>query len=166
MVLIVYGALLLAGVLGLLLVPMIVPLLARWRYSRWIATLADGCSSRSARAEEPRDPAALDASSTRSPSSSSGRSDGRRASCCRSPTRRSCSRSWSAWRWSRSRSAAGACAELAVISLLGHHGVAPEKALLFSVCFGLALAVGSLPGALAWLLYPFAPSARSAERGG
>ena len=39
-VLVVYGALLLAGVLGLLLVPIIAPLLARWRYSRWIAALA------------------------------------------------------------------------------------------------------------------------------
>jgi hypothetical protein len=47
--------------------------------------------------------------------------------------------------------------ELAVVSLLAAHGVAPERALLFSVCFGLAQAVGSLPGALAWLLYPFAP---------
>ena len=50
--------------------------------------------------------------------------------------------------------------ELAVISLLATYGVAPERALLFSVCFGLALALGSLPGALAWLLYPF--RARSA----
>ena len=48
--------------------------------------------------------------------------------------------------------------EIAVISLLGHYGIAPEKALLFSVCFGLALAIGSLPGALVWLLYPFGPS--------
>jgi hypothetical protein len=56
--------------------------------------------------------------------------------------------------------------ELAVIALLGNHGVAPERALLFSVCFGLTLAVGSLPGAVAWLLYSFAPSWRSAERGG
>ena len=39
-VLVVYGVLLLAGVLGLLLVPTIAPLLERWRYSRWIATLA------------------------------------------------------------------------------------------------------------------------------
>jgi hypothetical protein len=45
--------------------------------------------------------------------------------------------------------------ELAVVSLLGNFGVAPEKALLFSVCFGLTLAVGSLPGALCWLLYSF-----------
>jgi hypothetical protein len=51
---------------------------------------------------------------------------------------------------------------LAVISLVGHHGMAPEKALLFSVSFGLALAIGSLPGALAWFLYPFAPSRRCA----
>jgi len=36
--------------------------------------------------------------------------------------------------------------ELAVISLLAGYGVAPERALLFSVCFGLALALGSLPG--------------------
>ena len=45
--------------------------------------------------------------------------------------------------------------ELAVVSVLGDHGVAPERALLFSVCFGLVFIVGSLPGALAWLLYPF-----------
>ena len=56
--------------------------------------------------------------------------------------------------------------ELAVISLLGNHGIAPERALLFSVCFGLVLAAGSLPGAVVWLLYSFVPSGRSAERGG
>jgi hypothetical protein len=56
--------------------------------------------------------------------------------------------------------------ELAVISLLGHHGVAPEKALLFSVCFGLTFAASSLPGALVWLLYSFAPSQPIAERRG
>jgi hypothetical protein len=55
--------------------------------------------------------------------------------------------------------------ELAVISLLAGYGVAPERALLFSVCFGLALALGSLPGAVVWLLYPFAPPHRSAEHG-
>jgi hypothetical protein len=56
--------------------------------------------------------------------------------------------------------------ELAVISLLGRYGIAPEKALLFSVCFGLTLAIGSLPGALAWLSYSFMPSRGSAEVGG
>jgi hypothetical protein len=55
--------------------------------------------------------------------------------------------------------------ELAVISLLGNHGVPPDKALLFSVCFGLTLAVGSLPGALAWLLYSFVLARRSREAG-
>jgi glycosyltransferase 2 family protein len=55
--------------------------------------------------------------------------------------------------------------ELAVISLLGNHGIAPERALLFSVCFGLVLAVGSLPGALIWLFYSFAPSSRAAQQG-
>jgi glycosyltransferase 2 family protein len=56
--------------------------------------------------------------------------------------------------------------EVAVTSLLGYHGIAPERALLFSVCFGLTLAVGSLPGAVAWLFYSFAPSWRAVERGG
>ena len=43
--------------------------------------------------------------------------------------------------------------ELAVVALLGDHGVAPERALLFSVCFGLVFVVAALPGALVWLLY-------------
>jgi uncharacterized membrane protein YbhN (UPF0104 family) len=50
--------------------------------------------------------------------------------------------------------------ELAVVALLGRHNIAPEQALLFSVCFGLVLAIGSLPGAPAWLLYSFAPAKR------
>jgi len=44
--------------------------------------------------------------------------------------------------------------ELAVVSLLGGHGASSEKALIFSVCFGLVLIVGSLPGALVWMSYP------------
>src|SRR5262249_59225289 len=40
---------------------------------------------------------------------------------------------------------------IALVSLLAAYGVAPEKALLFSVCYGLALARGSLPGGPAWL---------------
>ena len=51
--------------------------------------------------------------------------------------------------------------ELAVVALLGRHGIAPEQALVFSVCFGLVLAVGSVPGAPAWVLYSFAPLKRS-----
>src|SRR6266508_4230919 len=96
LVLVVYGALILVGMLGLLLATRIVPLLGRWRYSRWVVIV---------------------------PISIGG--------------------------WG--------LRELAVISLLAGYGVAPERALLFSVCFGLALALGSLPGAVVWLLYPFAP---------
>jgi glycosyltransferase 2 family protein len=54
--------------------------------------------------------------------------------------------------------------ELAVISLLSHHGVAAEKALIFSMCFGLALAIASLPGAVTWMLYSFAPSSLLTEQ--
>jgi len=43
--------------------------------------------------------------------------------------------------------------ELAVVSLLGRHGLAPEQALLFSVSFGIAAAVSSLPGGVAWIFY-------------
>jgi hypothetical protein len=35
-----YGALIIAGALGLMLAPKIVSPLARWRYSRWFATFA------------------------------------------------------------------------------------------------------------------------------
>ena len=72
------------------------------------------------------------------PSSSFGRSDGRRASCCPLPDAAVLFTvmigvvlvpiSIGGW----------GLRELAVISLLGNHGMAPEQALLFSVCFGLA----------------------------
>jgi glycosyltransferase 2 family protein len=57
--------------------------------------------------------------------------------------------------------------ELAVVALLARHGISPEQALVFSVCFGLVVAVASLPGALAWLLYSAAPAnapSRAADR--
>jgi glycosyltransferase 2 family protein len=54
--------------------------------------------------------------------------------------------------------------ELATVSLLGNYGVAPETALLFSVCFGLVYVAGSLPGALAWLLYSVSSARRVVER--
>jgi len=41
-----------------------------------------------------------------------------------------------------------------VVSLLGAHGLAPERALIFSVCFGLVAVIGVLPGLVVWLLYP------------
>jgi len=40
--------------------------------------------------------------------------------------------------------------ELAVVSLLGAHGVAPGRALIFSVCFGLVGLIGVLPGLIVW----------------
>jgi hypothetical protein len=48
------------------------------------------------------------------------------------------------------------CSEITVSRRNGH----------CSVCFGLVLAAGSLPGAVVWLFYSFAPSWRSVERGG
>ena len=35
----------------------------------------------------------------------------------------------------------------------------------FNLCFGLVFAIGSLPGALIWLFYSFAPSSRAAQHG-
>jgi hypothetical protein len=49
--------------------------------------------------------------------------------------------------------------ELAVVSLLQSHGIQPERALFFSVCFGLALIVASLPGAVIWAFYSREPNA-------
>jgi hypothetical protein len=54
--------------------------------------------------------------------------------------------------------------ELAVVSLLGAHGLAPERALIFSVCFGLAILVDTLPGSIVWLLNPPRPAAGTARR--
>ena len=140
--LVVYGGLLLAGSLGLLFAPSIVLPFARWRYSRWIATLA--VDARRVLLG-PHGPAIL-GNRMRHP-----RAHHRRhlvAGPCAGP--RSCRSpdaavlflvmvgvtlvpiSISGW----------GLRELAVVSLLGHHGVSPEKALLFSVCFGLTLAIG------------------------
>jgi hypothetical protein len=163
--LVVYGALLLAGAFGLVFAPTIVLPLARWRYSRWFATLAVDVR----RVLLGPHGAAILASGcvihvlTIVVIWSLGRAQGLELPLSDAavlllvmvgvtlvPI------SISGW----------GLRELAVVSLLGHHGVAPEKALLFSVCFGLTLAVGSLPGAVAWLLYSFAPSRHSAEHGG
>jgi hypothetical protein len=163
-VLVVYGALILAGALGLLLAPKMVLLLARWRYSRWVATLAAdayrvflgpkgllilsiGC---------------LIHALTIVIVWSVGRAQGLALPL---PDAAALFMvmvgvvviipiSISGW----------GLRELAVVSLLATHGVAPERALLFSVCFGLAFAVGSLPGALVWLLYPFASARRTVDR--
>jgi glycosyltransferase 2 family protein len=53
--------------------------------------------------------------------------------------------------------------ELAMVSLFGNYGLTPERALVFSMYFGLANILASLPGALAWLGFLFAPSERLPE---
>ena len=50
--------------------------------------------------------------------------------------------------------------ELAMVSLFGNHGLTPERALVFSMYFGLTSILASLPGALAWLALLFSRSQR------
>jgi len=54
--------------------------------------------------------------------------------------------------------------ELAMVSLFGNYGLTPERALVFSMYFGLANILASLPGALAWLGFLFAPAQQLPER--
>jgi len=164
-VLVAYGALILAGALGLLLVPKIVSPLARWRYSRWFATLAADIHHVLLGSKGPvvLSIGCLIHAFTIVVVWLVGQAQGLALPLADVvvlfivmtgvvvvPI------SIGGW----------GLRELAVVSVLAGYGVAPERALLFSVCFGLALAVGSLPGALAWLLYPFAPDRASAERAG
>jgi uncharacterized membrane protein YbhN (UPF0104 family) len=163
--LLVYGALLLAGALGLWFAPTIVLPLARWRYSRWFATLA--ADARRVLLG-PKGAMILGLGCFIHAFTivivwSVGRAQGLAlplpdAAVLFTVMIGVVLVPISVGGWG--------LRELAVISLLGHHGVAPEKALLFSVCFGLAFAAASLPGVLVWLLYSFAPSRPLAERGG
>jgi hypothetical protein len=158
-VLVVYGALILAGAFGLLVVPTIVLPLTRWRYSRWFATLATDVHRVLFGSKGPviLSIGCLIHAFTIVVVWSVGQAQGLALplpdvvvlwtvmiGVVLIPI------SIGGW----------GLREVAVISVLATYGVAPERALLFSVCFGLALALGSLPGALAWLLYPF--RARSA----
>ena len=159
-----YGGLLLAAAFGLLFAPRIAPWLSRWRYSGWVATLA--MDARRVLVG-PYGPTILGIGClvhvlTIVVIWSLGRAQGLLLPVSDAATLFTVMISValvpiSIGGWG--------LREVAVITLLGHHGVPPDKALLFSVCFGLTLAVGSLPGALAWLLYSFAPSRRSAEPG-
>ena len=163
-VLVFYGGLLLAAAFGLLFAPRIAPWLSRWRYSGWVATLA--MDARRVLLG-PYGPTILGIGClvhvlTIVVIWSLGRAQGLLLPVSDAATLFTVMVSValvpiSIGGWG--------LREVAVITLLGHHGVPPDKALLFSVCFGLALAVGSLPGALAWLLYSFAPSRRSVEPG-
>jgi uncharacterized membrane protein YbhN (UPF0104 family) len=164
-VLVVYGALILAGALGLLLAPKIAPPLARWRYSRWFAALAADVYRVLLGSKGPviLSIGCLIHALTIVVVWAVGRAQGLvlplpDAAVLFTVMMGVVLVPISIGGWG--------LRELAVISLLATHGVAPERALLFSVCFGLALAVGSLPGALAWLFFPFASARRSAARGG
>jgi uncharacterized protein (TIRG00374 family) len=50
--------------------------------------------------------------------------------------------------------------ELAMVSLFGNHGLTPERALVFSMYFGLTSILASLPGAIAWMGLLFTRSQR------
>ena len=164
LVVLAYGALILVGGLGLVFVPTIVLPLARWRYSRWFGTLAINIRRVLL---GPRGPIILVIAGlihvlTVIVVWSLGRAQGLAfpfsdaavlllvlVGVTLVPI------SIGGW----------GLRELAVVALLGNHGVPPDKALLFSVCFGLTLAVGSLPGAVGWLVYSFGPTRPSTHQG-
>jgi uncharacterized membrane protein YbhN (UPF0104 family) len=155
-VLIVYGALLGGGALGLLLTPVLAPLLARWRYSRWAGLLATDVHRVLLGRSGPVVLAlgALVHLLTIVVIWSVGRAQGLMLPASDAAVLYTVMIgvalvpiSVGGW----------GLRELAVVSVLGRHGIAPEQALIFSVCFGLVLAVGSLPGAAAWLFFPFGP---------
>ena len=163
-VLVVYGAMLMAGLIGLVLVPLLVPILERWRYTREIGTFA--AAARRVLIG-PRSPAILAIACLVHALTilivwSLGRAQGLALPVSDAAVLFTVMVGISiipvsvgGW----------GLRELAVVSVLGDHGVAPERALLFSVCFGLVFVVGSLPGALAWLLYPLPPPERSPGAG-
>ena len=160
----VYGALLLAGAVGLLLLRKIGALLGQWRYSRWMAALAPDvhrvllgskCLAILALGM-------LIHALTIAVVWSIGRSLGLMLTVADAAVLFTIMLgvaivpiTISGW----------GLRELAMVALLGHYGIAPEKALLFSVCFGIVSAVATLPGALAWLVYSVAQArAPSSER--
>jgi len=157
LVLVVYGALIIAGALALVLASKIVPLLARWRYSRWMAILAVDVHRVLFGSKGPivLSIGCLIHALTIVAIWSVGRAQGFSLPLADAAVLFTVMIgvvlvpiSIGGW----------GLRELAVVSLLTGYGVAPERALLFSVCYGLVLAVSSLPGAPVWLLYPFAPA--------
>jgi uncharacterized membrane protein YbhN (UPF0104 family) len=160
-VLMAYGALLVTGLFALLLLPKLVPLLGRWRFLRWMAALAVDIRRVFL---GPKIAAILSLgvlvhALTMAVIWSVARAQGLALSAsdvavlfvvmvgvALVPI------SINGW----------GLREIAVVAVLGSHGIAPEQALVFSICFGLVLAVGSLPGALAWLLYSSPPANESA----
>ena len=156
LVLFAYGALLLAGALALAFAPAIVPVLAGWRYSRWVAMLAADTHRVLLGPKSPLILAmgCLIHALTILVVWSLGRAQGLALPVADAADLFTVMLgvtivpiSISGW----------GLREVAVVSLLADHGVAPANALLFSVEFGITLAIASLPGALTWLLYPISP---------
>jgi glycosyltransferase 2 family protein len=163
-VLLVYGGLLFAGAAGLLLAPTLASLFARWRYSRWLAELAMSAHRvvLGRRGAVALGMACLLHLLTIAAVWSLGRAQGLLlplpdAAVLFTVMIGVALVPISVGGWG--------LRELAVVSVLGNHGVAPEQALLFSVGFGLIVMIGSLPGAAVWLVYSFAPSYRAAAQG-
>ena len=159
LVLIVFGAALAVGVVGLIATPMVSPLLQRWRYSYWIGTFAADAHRvlLGPRAPMIFGAACLVHALTILIIWLVGRAQGLALpmldcavlftvmiGVALAPI------SVGGW----------GLRELAVVSLLGAHGLAPERALIFSVCFGLVEVIGVLPGLAVWLLYPLPRVAR------
>jgi hypothetical protein len=151
-----YGALLFAGVLALALAPAIAALLAGWRYSRWLAMLAADIHRVLLGPKGPLIVAigCFIHALTILVVWSLGQAQGLALPVTDAALLFTVMLgvtivpiSVSGW----------GLRELAVVSLLADHGVAAANALLFSVEFGLTLAVASVPGALTWLLYPISP---------
>jgi glycosyltransferase 2 family protein len=55
--------------------------------------------------------------------------------------------------------------ELAMVSVFGNYGLTPERALVFSMYFGLSCVLASLPGALVWFGFLVSRPRRSSECG-
>jgi hypothetical protein len=71
-----------------------------------------------------------------------------------------------AWRSCRSRSAAAVCAAISPHLAPGSSRHCAGKSIALFGVFGPTLAIGSLPEAVTWLLYSFAPSRHSVEPDG
>ncbi len=149
----IFGALLLSGIGGLICAPLYAPLLARWRATRWIGEL--GLLSRQVLIESP---AAVSITSI-----------------ALIVHVLSIVSIWSIGQaFSMSLGVVGAAAlftlmvavaiipvsvsgwglrEVAVTAFLHGHGMPAQRALLFSICFGLTLLVAALPGAVVLMFY-------------
>jgi glycosyltransferase 2 family protein len=148
-----FGAALIGGGMALLIAPRIAPLLQRWRYSSWIGSFAADahCVLLGPHSARIFGASALIHVLTILVVWSVGRGEGLPLSVP------DCAVLFiimvgvvlvpiSVGGWG--------LREFAVVSLLGAHGVATERAFLFSLGFGVVFMVSALPGAVIYLLYP------------